>query len=275
MDLGLSGKVAIVTGGGRGIGREICLTLAREGTKVAVNDYYEDRANAVSNEIAATGGTAMAARADVTDSSNVRQMVKTVVESLGKIDILVNNAGIPAGTLETEGRSGIVTLFANTNEDNWNRWVRLDFMGVLNCCSAVLPHMTSQKHGKIVSIISDAGRIGEYGTAVYSGVKAGIVGFSKALAKEVGRYCINVNCVSPSATWGTMMGDTSGGATPQTDEEREMQRKMLAMYPLAKGLNRLGLPSDLANAVTFLTSDAAPWITGQVLSVNGGYCMVD
>ncbi|MDY7036527.1 MAG: SDR family NAD(P)-dependent oxidoreductase [Thermodesulfobacteriota bacterium] len=275
MDLGLEGKAAIVTGGGRGIGRQICLTLAKEGVKVAVNDYYEDRASAVCNEIKAAGGKALSTQADVTESHDVRRMVEDVVNAYGRVDILVNNAGVPAGTLESDGREGVMSLFADTDEDNWNRWIKLDIFGVLNCCKAVIPCMSKQKSGKIVNIISDAARIGEYGTAVYSGAKAGVVGFSKALAKELGRYCVNVNCVAPSATWGTMMGDLSGGESPKTDEARAMQKKMMVMYPLAKGLKRLGMPTDLANAVTFLSSDAAPWITGQVLSVNGGYCMVD
>ena len=118
MELGLEGKAAIVTGGGRGIGRKICLTLAKEGVKVAVNDYYEERASAVCNEIKAAGGDALAAQADVTESHDVRRMVEDVVNAYGRVDILVNNAGVPAGTLENDGREGVMTLFANTDEDN-------------------------------------------------------------------------------------------------------------------------------------------------------------
>jgi len=274
MDLGFKGKVAIVTGSGRGIGRGIAMTLAAEGANIAVNDFYLDRAQAVAEEIRSAGGKAIAAQADVTQTESVEQMVNKVVGEWGTIHILVNNAGIPAGVLETDPLSAMRTFMDSTRAD-WDKWINLDLYGVMNCCRAVLPSMAKQKYGKIVSIISDAGRVGEPGQVVYSGVKAGIVGFTKALAKEVARYEINVNCVAPSATGGTFLSELMGTDKPRNDAEQERLDKILKVYPLGRSKKRLGQPSDLANAVAFFVSDASEWVTGQVLSVNGGYCMVD
>jgi NAD(P)-dependent dehydrogenase (short-subunit alcohol dehydrogenase family) len=274
MDLKLKGKVSIVTGSGRGIGRGIAMTLAAEGAKVGVNDYYLERAEAVAKEIKGAGGEAIAVQADITKAEQVEQMIKKVVDQWAKVDILVNNAGIPAGILESNPFS-VMRTFMESERADWDKWIQLDFGGTLNCCKAVLGPMAQQKYGKIINIISDAGRVGEPRQVVYSGVKAGIVGFSKALAKEVAQFRINVNCVAPSATGQTFTSQLTGSDNPQTDEQKERLKKVLKVYPMARSLGRLGLPSDLANAVAFLASDAAEWITGQVLSVNGGYCMVD
>ncbi len=274
MDLELKGKVAAVTGSGRGIGRAIAMTFAAEGAKVVVNDYYRDRAEAVAKEIKDSGGEAIAVQADITKAEQVEQMVKKVVDQWGKLDILVNNAGIPAGILENSPFS-VMRTFMESERADWDKWIQLDFGGTLNCCKAVLGPMGQQKYGKIINIISDAGRVGEPRQAVYSGVKAGIVGFSKALAKEVAQFRINVNCVAPSATGQTFTAQLTGTDNPQNEEQKERLKKVLKVYPLGRSLGRLGLPSDLANAVAFLASDAAEWVTGQVLSVNGGYCMVD
>ncbi|MBN1614204.1 MAG: SDR family oxidoreductase, partial [Deltaproteobacteria bacterium] len=225
-------------------------------------------------EIKSAGGKAMAAQADVTQTESVEQMVGKVAGEWGTVHILVNNAGIPAGILETDPLSAMRTFMDSTRAD-WDKWINLDLFGVMNCCKAVLPFMAKQKYGKIVSIISDAGRVGEPGQVVYSGVKAGIVGFSKALAKEVARHEINVNCVAPSATGGTFLSGLMGTDKPRNEAEQERLDKILKVYPLGRSKKRLGQPSDLANAVAFFVSDASEWVTGQVLSVNGGYCMVD
>lgn len=274
MELRLNGKVAVVTGAGRGIGRGIAMTLASEGAMVAVNDYYLERAESVANEMKDAVGEAIPVQADVTKGEQVEQMVQKVVDQWEKVDILVNNAGVPAGVLETDPIS-LMRPFMETEKHDWDKWIQLDFVGVLHGCKAVLGHMAKQNYGKIVNIISDAGRIGEPRQAVYSGVKAGIVGFSKALAKEVARNKINVNCVAPSATTGTGLSEVMGTDKPRTDEERKRLESIMRVYPLARSMGRLGMPSDLANAVAFLVSDASEWVTGQVLSVNGGYCMVD
>jgi len=274
MDLGLKGKVAIVTGSGRGIGRGIAMTLAANGAHVAINDFYLDRAEAVAKEITDTGGKALPVQADVTQSVQVDDMVGKVAAELGAVHILVNNAGIPAGVLETDPLS-LMRTFMDANRSDWEKLINLDFVGVLNCCKAALPYMVKQKYGKIVSIISDAGRVGEPNLAVYSGVKAGVVGFSKALAKEVARYEINVNCVAASATTGTYLSELTGTEAPRNDAERERLDKALKVYPLGRSKKRLGTPTDMANAVAFFVSDVSEWVTGQVLSINGGYCMVD
>lgn len=274
MDLGLKGKVAIVTGSGRGIGRAIAMTLGREGARVGVNDFYLDRAESVAKEIAAEGGEAVAVQADVTQADQVEAMVGRLTDEWGRVDVLVNNAGIPAGVLETDPMSMALT-FMEGKREQWDKLIQLDFIGTLNCCKAVLGPMSGQNYGRIVNIISDAGRVGEPRQAVYSGVKAGIVGFSKALAKEVARYKVTVNCVAPSVTTGTFISQLTGTEAPSTPEQEERLAKIMRVYPLARFMGRLGLPSDLANAVAFLASNASEWITGQVLSVNGGYCMVD
>jgi 2-hydroxycyclohexanecarboxyl-CoA dehydrogenase len=262
MDLQLKGKVAIITGGGRHIGRQIALVLAQEGARVTVGDYMEDRANQVVEEIINGGGNAIGVRADVRNMEDVEAMSKIVLSKFGRIDILVNNAAtLPPGVGE-ESRGA---PFIQTTKANWDDDIGVCLYGVLNCCKAVLEHMINQRSGKIVNIVSDAGRIGEPGIATYSAAKAGIVGFSKALAKEVGRYCINVNCVAP-------------GATPQAGTRTEVPtdklENWLRLYPIGSGLGRLGLTSDIANTVVFLCSDASVFITGQVISVSGGYSMV-
>lgn len=264
MDLGIKGRVALVTGAGRGIGRQICLTLAEEGVCVVVNDLYEDRAAAVADEIRSAGGEAAGAAFDVTDYEAVSASVRRTIDELGQIDILVNNAGIPAVSVEdvTPGGGG---FFSTTDRAQWDRTMGLITYGVLNCSRAVIEQMTERRWGRIVNIISDAGRVGEPRLVAYSMAKAGVIGFSKALAKECGRFCVTVNCVSPATT-----------VTEATRAWIEAQgEQIMRQYPLARGLNRLGQPSDIASAVAFLVSQRAEWITGQVLSVNGGYSMVD
>jgi len=277
MDLGLKDRVAIVTGAGRGIGRQIALTLAGEGAKVAVNDFYEDRAKAVADEIKAAGGQAMGVKADVTNFEEVTAMAKKVVDEWGRVDILCNNAG-NWGILDPGrpgGLAGFGGLFVEMDRAGWDQWININLYGNLNCTRAALDYMINQKYGKIVNTISDAGRVGEPRQTVYSAAKAGTVGFTKALAKEVGRYCINVNCVSPGATYTEATLGRFEDREKMTPEQREREQAVFRVYPLARGHQRLGLPSDIANAVTFLASDRAEWITGQVLSVSGGYSMVD
>jgi 2-hydroxycyclohexanecarboxyl-CoA dehydrogenase len=265
MDLGIQDRVALVTGAGRGIGRQICLTLAEEGARVAVNDLFQERADAVAEEIRGAGGQAMGAAADVTDGDSVAAMVQRVVEEWGAVDILVNNAGIPVITDPSDTSAAAGALFAQSNRAQWDRTMGLITYGVLNCSRAVVERMSERRWGRIVNIISDAGRVGEPRLVAYSQAKAGVVGLSKALAKEVGRFCVTVNCVSP--------------ATTETDATKAwlaaQGERIMRGYPLAKGLERLGQPSDIADAVAFLASQRAEWITGQVLSVNGGYSMVD
>ena len=275
MDLELSNKVALVTGGGRNVGRAVCLRLAREGAWVVVNDFYEDRARSVADEIRSSGGKALGIRADITQEPQVNQMVDECARELGSIDILVNNAGIPAGGSSSaapnntaQGRRSAWVPFAESSPDTWKKTVELNVYGTMFCTRAVLPSMIERRSGKIVSVMSEAGRVGEAKLAAYSGAKASILGFSKAVAREVGRFAINVNVVALGAV----------DADPMPYEQRSEERrafldKILKVYPVGQGLRRLSSPDDVADAVSFLASDRARYITGQCLGLSGGFAM--
>lgn len=269
MDLNLSGRVALVTGAGQGVGRAIATTLASEGAKVAVNDIVEARAQAVADEIRAAGGEAVAAVFDVTNREAVGAGVARVAEVLGPIDILVNNAGVLP-----ERRSGEVGIpeFVGSDPAHWRKFFDLNALAVLNSVDAVGAIMKGRRYGRIVTIVSDAGRVGEARLAAYSGAKAAAIGFTKAIARELGKSNITVNCVSLSAVAheAPMADFLKLDATP---ENNETLAKVLRQYPIGQGLGRLTRPQDAANAVTFLVSDRAEYITGQTLSVNGGYAM--
>lgn len=280
MELGLEGNVAIVTGAGQGIGEQIAKSLSREGVKVVINDLVMESAERVANAIKAAGGEALAIKADITDWDDVDRMVKQTVSVFGGINILVNNAGVPVQSAEGDPIAQVG--FKSSDRSVWTKFIAVNLYGTMNCTKAVLDFMIKQKQGKIISIISDAGRVGEPFETAYSASKAGVIGFTKALAKEVGRYCINANCISLAATETPRREErrkalmVADGMSPEQADEEIKRRKgiIMRMYPLGRGLGRIGLPSDAANAVVFFASDAAAWITGQVLSVNGGYSMV-
>lgn len=269
MQLGLEDKVALITGAGQGVGRAIAKTLASNGAKVAVNDLVAERAVAVANEITEAGGVARVHVCSVLDLEAVRAMVAEIDAAWGGVDILVNNAGVLP-----ERRSGEVGIpaFVGSDPKHWRKFVDLNFMAVMNCVDAVGKGMIARKRGKILTMVSDAGRVGEARLAAYSGAKAAAIGFTKALAKELGRARINVNCVSLSAVAheAPMADFLRLDATADTNETLA---KVLRQYPIGEGLGRLTRPQDAANAVAFLVSDAAEYITGQTLSVNGGYAM--
>lgn len=269
MDLELDGKVALVTGAGQGIGREIAKTLAEEGVRVAVNDLFPERADFVASEITQEGGKAMGVPANVMDLDQVKAMIAKISTSLGPVNILVNNAGVPA-----EVRAGQMKrmTFVETEPDSWKKDVNLSFYGCLHCVQGVLKSMIERREGKIISIISEAGRTGEYNLSVYSGAKAAVLGFSKALAKEVGPHAINVNCIALGATAHEgLKPPLNIDAKPESDP---ILKKMLKSYPIGTGLGRLGRPSDVAYAVAFLASPKACFITGQCLGVSGGFSMI-
>jgi 3-oxoacyl-[acyl-carrier protein] reductase len=270
MKLQLENKVALVTGGGQGVGRRICLELAGEGVYVVVNDLVAERAQAVVGEIEALGGNGHAAAADICDQAQVQRMVDAIAERNGGVDILVNNAGIvPA----RRAKGGMAPTFLEMPIEDWKQVVDLNMYGMMHCCHAVLPGMRAKKHGKIISIMSEAGRIGEARLAVYSGAKAAMLGFSKAIAREHGRDCINVNVIALGAVSheGIAQGPLNPSATPETDERLA---KMLGAYPIARGLGRLCRPEDVSGLVTFLASDRAAYITGQSVGVSGGFAML-
>jgi 3-oxoacyl-[acyl-carrier protein] reductase len=257
MDLG--GKVAFVSGAGQGAGRAIALTLARHNAGgVAVNDFVAERAEAVAEEIRELGVPAFAAPADVGNHEAVSSAVAAASGALGTVGLLVNNAG-NAGPQAT---MGFAPPFWETGPEDWDRYLHTNLRGVMNCVHAVLPGMVSAERGRIVTIISDAGRIGEARLASYSAAKAGAAGFSRAIAREVGRYNITVNAISLSTL------------EPALDEEQmaefmasERTRSQLSRY----AIRRFGKPQEVADMVLFLCSDSAAWITGQTYPVNGGY----
>ena len=271
MKLGLESQVALVTGGGQGVGRQICIELAAEGARVIVNDLFPERAEAVVKEIVAAGGQALAAPADITRADEVDAMVAKGTQHFdAPVTVLVNNAGIIPERREKGGRT---PPFLDMPTVDWAKIVNLNVYGTMHCCRAVLPGMVDRKHGRIVNIISEAGRIGEANMAVYSGAKAAIAGFGKALAREHGRHAITVNSVALGAVShaGIKDGPLNIHATVENDERL---RKMLNVYPISKGVGRLSRPEDISGLVAFLASERALFITGQTIGASGGFAMV-
>jgi 2-hydroxycyclohexanecarboxyl-CoA dehydrogenase len=246
------GKTAIVTGAGSGIGRAAALGLARGGASVVLGDLSLDRAQVVAKEISALGGSAHPVQVDVANADLVRTMVAVTMEEFGQIDILVSNAGWDK-----------VMPFVGTDEGLWDRVIAVNYRGHLACAHAVVPHMIDAGSGKVVLVASDAGRVGSSGEAVYSGAKGAVIAFSKALARESARQGINVNCVAPGLTDTPMLADVSEG-----------NEKLMAAIIRSIPLGRVGTPEEVAQAVLFLASSDADYITGQTLSVNGGLSMV-
>jgi NAD(P)-dependent dehydrogenase (short-subunit alcohol dehydrogenase family) len=259
MDLGIKGKVALVTGAGQGVGAQICLTLAAEGVKCAVNDLFQDRADETVKQVKAAGGEAIAVIADVTDEKAVQAMVKEVESKLGGVDILVNNAGLVAGGGWDYPTAGGGPTFQDTNKEYWDKVIGLIKDGTLNCTRAVIDGMIQRKWGRVVNIISDAGRYGIQGLSAYSMGKAGVVGFTRALSQDVGEFCVTVNCVSP----GYVETPTS---KPYGDR---MMEGLLMATPIARGMGRVPMPVDIAEMVAFVASERAAFLSGQIISVNG------
>jgi 3-oxoacyl-[acyl-carrier protein] reductase len=255
--LSLQGKVALVTGAGQGVGRQAALHFAANGARaVVVNDYFLERAEAVAHEVRELGAVGLAVQADVTSLATVIEAVAAASSQVGELDILVNNAGNAGaiGSLES------LPAFWETGPDDWAKWLGTNLYGVLNVTRAVLPGMIGHRRGgSIVNVMSDAGRVGDGPLAVYSAAKAGAGGFSRALARAVGSMGIRVNNVSLAAI------NTPGVRALISDEA--VVKKILRGYVIP----RLGEPTDAANMILFLASDASSWITGQTFPVNGGF----
>lgn len=248
--MSLVNKVAIVTGAGRGIGRAIAIALAREGANVVVNDVNIKTAEEVVREIESLSHQAVAIQVDVSDSKEVNRMVQLVLKKFKRVDILVNNAGII--------RRGSIEDLA---EEDWDRVINVNLKGAFNCAKAVVGIMKKQRYGKIVNISSIAGKIGDLASApCYGASKAGMACLAKSLARELAPYGVNVNVVAPHAIETDMSKEWS----------EEKRKSIIADIPLG----RLGEPEDVAEAVVFLVSDKAKFITGEVLDVNGG-CLMD
>jgi NAD(P)-dependent dehydrogenase (short-subunit alcohol dehydrogenase family) len=249
MKLGLEGRVALVTGAARDVGREIALTLASEGAAVAVNyNSSGERARAVVEEIKAKGGRAIACQADIADLGAVKRMVDRTATELGGLNILVNNAGLV-----------IRKRFAETTPDEWRRQIDTCLYGAIHCCHAAAPLLEASKSGRIVSLMGDSSRVGESGLSIAAAARAGVIALMKSLAREMGRSGTTANAVSLGLV-------ETAHDRAWVDANRE---KLVKLYPL----RRLGQPGDVAPMVALLASDHGSWITGQVISISGGFSM--
>ena len=264
MELGLRGKSVIVTGGGSNIGRAIVHGFAAEGSNIIIGELVPSQGERVAAEVAAmnTGSRVKVIEVDVTDNQRVEAMMSQSMSEFGSIDVLVNNVGWT-----------VDRLFLDKPREEHEKEVEVNLWGAINCIHSVLPLMIEQQSGAIVSISSDAGRMGEYREAVYSACKAGIIALSKAVAREMGRHGLRLNVVCPGLI---VPPDTESISSESmwnqmrdifTDDVLERVRRNYI-------LRRMGTAQEIANAVVFLSSDAASFITGQTLSVSGGYTMV-
>jgi 3-oxoacyl-[acyl-carrier protein] reductase len=246
--MNLSKRVAIVTGSGQGIGREIAMTLAEHGASVVISDINTTSANEVAAEIVARNGESIAITADVTVQEEVASLVDQTVSSFGQIDILVNNAGITRDT-----------LLMRMSSTDWDQVLAINLKGAFLCTQAVVRHMLKQRWGRIINIASVVGLIGNAGQANYAAAKAGLIGLTKSTAREVAARGVTANAIAP--------GFIDTGMTRKLSDNAKQE--FLRQIPLGYA----GLPKDVANAVAFLASEEAHYITGHVLNVDGGMVM--
>ena len=250
MDLGLKGRVALVTGAAQGVGREIAASLAREGASVAIN-YRSSAGDAeeLAAEINRSGGKAKAYQADVADFAAVSAMVDAIVKEFGALNILINNAGLAKRQ-----------RFVETKPEDWKSQIDACLYGAIHCCHAAAPHLANGKNGRIVAVIGDSSRVGESGLAIVAAARAGVAALMKSLARELGRSGTTCNTVSLGLV--------------ETDHDKNWveanREKLVQLYPV----RRLGQAGDVAPMVTLLAAPSSGWITGQVLSISGGYSMV-
>jgi 3-oxoacyl-[acyl-carrier protein] reductase len=244
----LKGHVALVTGASQGIGRACAIELAKRGATVALSARSEDKLAGVRDEITATGGPAEVFKMDVSNEDDIKAVIKSAIEKLGKIDILVNNAGITHDT-----------LLLRLKRADWDSVINTNLTSAYLCTQAVLSSMMKQRWGRIINITSINGQIGQTGQANYSASKAGLIGLTLSVAREVASRNITVNAVSPGYI-----------ETPMTEElNADLKEAIVKLVPLG----RVGSPEDVANAVCFLASEQSGYITGHVLNVNGGLLM--
>ncbi len=267
MDLGLSGKTAIVTGAASNIGKAIAVGLFEEGANVVVVDLDDDQAKRVVADLnaSASGNEAVFIRADVGDRGQVEEMAKTALDRFGQVDILVNNAGWTANE-----------LFLGKPYSDFEREISVNLWGPINCIRSIAPSMIERSYGKIVNIGSDAGRGGEFKEAVYGACKGGVITLTKALAVEFGKYGINVNVVCPGLTLPDDPADAGLNSLWHADSpqnkifrDEEVMKKVVRHYPL----RRHGVPDDIVPLVLMMASDQTSYVTGQTVSVSGGYAM--
>jgi 2-hydroxycyclohexanecarboxyl-CoA dehydrogenase len=250
--MNFNGKVAIVTGGGSGIGRATVLKLAGLGASIAIVDINEEAANKVAGEIKEAGGDALVVKTDISDYEQVQVMAKRVNDHFGKIDVLVNNAAWDK-----------IQPFMDTTPDLWYKLIDINLKGPIHVTRAVLEYMIQQETGgAIVNVVSDAAKVGSTGEAVYSAAKGGVYSFTKSVAREMARYKIRVNSTCPGPT-----------DTPLLDDVKKTMPKVVEAIEKSVPMRKIATPEQQANAVVWLASDEASYITGQSLSVNGGLNM--
>ncbi len=246
MELSLSGKTALITGGASGLGLETARYLAREGVALVIADWQAENLSNALGELQALGAKVEGTQVDVRDAPAIARMATDAQKFLGRIDILVASAGI--------GQDG---FFLETKPEDWDGMLDINIRGVMNVNHAVAPLMVEQRSGSIINIASEAGKVGEKRMVVYAATKGAVISFSKALSVELGRFSVRVNAVCPGVT-----------RTPMTAGYTEEQiARSAEYYPL----KRLGEPEDIASMITFLASSQSSWITGQALSINGGF----
>jgi len=251
----LVGKVGIVTGAAQGMGRATAEAMAREGASVVVSDINEEGAKKVASAINKSGGKAISVKVDISKEDEVNRMVEKTIAEFGRVDILVNVAALA-------GPNVYYKSFVDSQPREWRHELDITFVGTLLCCKAVIGHMLKQEYGRIISISSDAGKTGFAHLPIYSALKAGVSGFSRALALDVATKGITVNCVSPG--------------TIKTPGQIEAMAKLSFGDDVLKSnipMGRAGEPEDIANMIVFLASDKGRFITGQDYSVNGGFRM--
>lgn len=248
-DRDLEGKVALITGAGRGVGLGIALELAGRGAAVAINDISVERAEEAVGTVTEAGGKAVVAAGDITDEETVKEVFASAAQ-LGPVDILVNNAGIPPRGM------GLVS-FVEESTESWRRFVDINVYGVAFMTRAALPAMIEQGWGRVITIVSDSARVGDPKLAMYAASKAAGAALMRSVAGEVGRHGVTCNSISLSTI-----------AMPGMSEEAAA--KQASRYPM----KRLGRPADVAAAVAYFASPAAEWVTGQILSVDGGYVRI-
>ena len=260
MDYGIDGDVAVMIGAARGIGYAAAAVLAGEGARIAIADIDGQAAEAAAARLADTGAEAIGVACDITSTESIGALLARTEEALGPPDILVNAAAV----LDDK-------TFLDSGPEDWARMLDVCLTGPMNAIHGVLPGMTKRGHGRIVCLASDAARIGQARLSYYAAAKAGVIALVKSVAQEVGRSGVTLNIVSPGATNTELRREREAGLRASMGEERYGRRvtAVLRMYPTG----RLGEPDDIAGAIAYLASRRAGWVTGQVMSVNGGFVM--
>jgi 2-hydroxycyclohexanecarboxyl-CoA dehydrogenase len=258
MELGLKDKVAIITGGGQGVGRIMAHTFAKEGACVVIGDLNEKAGDKVVKEVADLGGKAVFVKSDVSKLEDTDKLAVAALENFGGLDIIVHNAAVFQ-----------LSKFMDTTVEEWHKVINVIQVGAFNCARSVLPKMIEQKSGKIIFIGTDASRVGDSFQSIYASAKAGVVNFTKSLAQDMGPKGINVNCVCPAVVMTEENQDVLDKLYGiKTNPEKA--KKVLSGYPM----RRLGVSEDIANMVVFMASNKADFVTGQTISVNGGFSMM-